>query len=71
MRVQKSTVVGVFEDRQQADRAIDELGRAGFRHDQIGVAMWVYEDGEFHVEGSPRTRPMRPMSLSRMQGRAR
>ncbi len=49
MRVQKSTVVGVFEDRQQADRAIDELGRAGFRQDQIGVAM-RYEDGEFHVE---------------------
>ena len=56
MRVQKSTVVGVFEDRQQADRAIDELGRAGFRYDQIGVAM-RYEEGEFHVEDS-RTRPM-------------
>ncbi len=33
-----STVVGVFEERQQADRAVDELRRAGFRDDQIRVA---------------------------------
>jgi hypothetical protein len=39
MMAQKSTVVGVFEDRLQADRAVDELHRAGFRDDQIGVAM--------------------------------
>jgi hypothetical protein len=39
MMAQQSTVVGVFDDRQQADRAIDELRRAGFRDDQIGVAM--------------------------------
>ena len=39
MRAQQSTIVGVFEDRQQADRAVDELRRAGFRDDQIGVAM--------------------------------
>jgi hypothetical protein len=39
MLAQKSTVVGVFEDRLQADRAVDELRRAGFRDDQIGVAM--------------------------------
>jgi hypothetical protein len=39
MRAQQSTVVGVFEDRRQADRAVDELRRAGFRDDQIGVAM--------------------------------
>ena len=51
MRVQKSTVVGVFEDRQQADRAIDELRRAGFRDDQIGVAMRD-DEGEFDVEDS-------------------
>jgi uncharacterized protein (TIGR02271 family) len=36
---QRSSVVGVFEDRQQADRAIGELRQAGFREDQIGVAM--------------------------------
>jgi len=35
----RSTVVGVFEDRQQADKAVGELLKAGFRQDQIGVAM--------------------------------
>jgi len=39
MMAQKSTIVGVFSDRMQADRAVDELRRAGFRDDQIGVAM--------------------------------
>jgi hypothetical protein len=39
MMAQKSTIVGVFDDRQRADRAVDELRRAGFRDDQIGVAM--------------------------------
>ena len=32
-----STVVGVFNDRHEADRAIDDLVKAGFRNDQIGV----------------------------------
>ena len=32
-----STVVGVFAERSEADRAIDALGKAGFRNDQIGV----------------------------------
>jgi len=36
---QRSTVVGVFEDRLHADQAIAELKQAGFRDDQIGVAM--------------------------------
>jgi uncharacterized protein (TIGR02271 family) len=31
------TAVGVFENRAQADRAVDDLRRAGFREDQIGV----------------------------------
>src|SRR4051794_41045309 len=35
---QRSTIVGVFQDHFQADRAVDELRRAGFREDQIGVA---------------------------------
>jgi len=34
---QRSTVVGVFEDRNQARRAVEELKRLGFRDDQIGV----------------------------------
>jgi len=40
----RSTVVGVFEDRRDADRAVAELKRAGFRDDQIGVAMRHSED---------------------------
>ena len=32
-----STVVGVFDERSEADRAIDDLVKAGFRNDQIGV----------------------------------
>src|SRR5512147_2887087 len=36
---QRSTVVGVFEDRHQADAAVSELRHAGFREDQIGVAV--------------------------------
>jgi len=34
---QSDTVVGVFETRAEADRAVNELRRAGFREDQIGV----------------------------------
>jgi len=36
---QRSTVVGVFEDRHHADKAVADLQQAGFRSDQIGVAM--------------------------------
>jgi len=36
---QRTTVVGVFEDRKHADEAVCELKREGFRDDQIGVAM--------------------------------
>jgi uncharacterized protein (TIGR02271 family) len=35
---QRSTVVGVFHDRHEANRAVEDLKRAGFRDDQIGVA---------------------------------
>jgi uncharacterized protein (TIGR02271 family) len=35
---QRSTVVGVFEDRRHADNAVSELRQTGFREDQIGVA---------------------------------
>jgi uncharacterized protein (TIGR02271 family) len=33
----RATIVGVFEDRGHAQQAIEELKRAGFREDQIGV----------------------------------
>jgi hypothetical protein len=49
MRAQQSTVVGVFEDHMQADRAVDALHRAGFRDDQIGVAL-RYGGGATGVE---------------------
>lgn len=33
----RSTVVGVFENREEAQKAVNELRRAGFREDEIGV----------------------------------
>ncbi len=35
--IERTTVVGVFEHRHQAQQAVDELRRVGFREDQIGV----------------------------------
>lgn len=40
---QQSTVVGVFPDRQQAQRAVRALRDAGFREDQIGLASSGHE----------------------------
>jgi len=37
--MERSTVVGVFRERDQAERAIDDLHRSGFGDDQIGFAM--------------------------------
>jgi hypothetical protein len=54
MMAQKSTIVGVFDDRMQADRAVDELRRAGFRDDQIGVAM-RYDSGSDVAGGATHT----------------
>jgi uncharacterized protein (TIGR02271 family) len=45
---QRSTIVGVFEDRRHADQAVADLKKAGFRDDQIGVAMR-------HTEGSTKS----------------
>src|SRR5260221_1420551 len=39
----RSTVVGVFEDRTRAQRAVEELRRAGFWEDQVGVIARHYE----------------------------
>src|SRR5438874_1456965 len=39
MAMERSTVVGVFDDRNKAERAMDELHRRGFREDQIGFVM--------------------------------
>jgi uncharacterized protein (TIGR02271 family) len=40
-----STVVGVFTDREQAQRAVNELRRLGFSEDQIGIAHRDSDDG--------------------------
>jgi hypothetical protein len=45
-RMERSTVVGVFEHRSDAERAIDGLHRAGFTDEQIGFIM---RDGGEHV----------------------
>jgi len=47
----RSTVVGVFEDRRHADAAIADLRKAGFREDQIGVAMRHDEDASSSASG--------------------
>ena len=41
----RSTIVAVFNDRTQAQQAINELKRAGFRDDQIGVTS---REGNLH-----------------------
>jgi hypothetical protein len=37
-------IVGVFDDRQMAERAVDELQRAGFADDQIGFVIRGADD---------------------------
>jgi hypothetical protein len=39
MAMERSTVVGVFHNRDDAERAIDELHRLGFRDEEIGFAV--------------------------------
>lgn len=53
----RSTIVGVFRERSQAERAIEELHRAGFTDEQIGFVMrdgehqtdTVHHEGESHA----------------------
>ena len=40
-----ATAVGVFSDRRQAQQAVADLKRAGFRDDQIGVVSKGHDDG--------------------------
>ena len=47
---ERAAIVGVFEDRADAERAVDELRRAGFRDEQIGFA-WR-DDRKHEPEGS-------------------
>src|SRR4051794_18405554 len=40
----RTTAVGVFEDRAAAQRAVDDLKRAGVRDDQIGVVTQKHDE---------------------------
>jgi hypothetical protein len=46
MARERTTIVGVFEDRAKADEAIRELLAAGFPQDQMGVVMRHTEEDE-------------------------
>lgn len=51
---QRSTIVGVFETRDRAARAVEELERAGFTDEQIGFAAPDGEaEGGTHRGSSP------------------
>ena len=43
-RPQKTTIVGVFNERDAAEQAIDDLYKAGFHDDEIGFAV-RHDDG--------------------------
>ena len=47
---QRPTVVGVFDNRADAEKAVEELHRAGFRDDQIGFAARGGETAEGTTE---------------------
>jgi CRISPR/Cas system-associated protein endoribonuclease Cas2 len=67
---QHSAVVGVFQDRQQANKAVSELLKAGFRQDQIGVAM-RHAKGRSGRPPQPKGRPPQPKPKARMPGQGR
>jgi hypothetical protein len=48
----RSTLVGVFEDRAFAERALDELHQAGFSNEQVGFAV---RNGAVHEGTEPAT----------------
>lgn len=48
----RSTLVGVFEDRAFAERALDELRQAGFSNEQVGFAV---RNGAVYGEAGPET----------------
>ncbi|QEH36679.1 Stress response protein YsnF [Aquisphaera giovannonii] len=74
---QRTTIVGVFEDRSQADKAVSALMRAGFRQDQIGVAMRSNEGeyaatdetaGETHAASGALTGALTGLGLGALAG---
>ena len=68
-----TTVVGVFEDRAHADKAVAELRKAGFGADQIGVAMkhadgTADEDLGSHAESGALTGALTGLGLGALAG---
>jgi hypothetical protein len=51
MATSHSTVVGVFEARLSANRAVEELRHAGFREDQIDLTQVTPDRAEAHGQG--------------------
>jgi len=49
MTTRRATVIGVFSDRDKAQAAVDELRRAGFRDDQIGLVSRTQTDTATHA----------------------
>jgi hypothetical protein len=48
----RTTAVGVFSTHDEARRAVDDLRRAGFTEDQIGVAARDQDSGSYAAEGA-------------------
>ena len=53
----RSTYVGVFDDRNSADKAARELRTAGFKDDEIGYA-WRDDSGKTQKEGETKAGEM-------------
>lgn len=53
----RSTYVGVFDDRDAADKAARELRTAGFKDDEIGYA-WRDDSGKVQKEGETKAGEM-------------
>lgn len=51
MTTRRATVIGVFSDRDKAQAAVDELRRAGFQDDQIGLVARHPADTASHPAG--------------------
>jgi len=54
MRTNRGTIVGVFEHREDADRAVEALRRAGVRDEDIGFAVRG-EDSRLFTDDTPGT----------------
>ena len=73
---QPTTIVGIFNDRVQADKAVDDLYRAGFHDDQIGFAMrhdeeLIYDttnEGNTHAGASAVTGALAGLGLGALAG---